>query len=316
MKTTRVMLGSFFAVAALSAGLPLGAQTIQFITINRAQQMVQTDATTTSADPTVPFTFSAEVDGNSMTASSPLTAASVTFPNSTMQSLTAPNINNSQWKYNAGSYSSLGNLVTAFPSSTYTMSLTGDATHSSYTGTANITLTDPTVSLVATPLLTLTGGAGDGWSGGVYHLDPSHSLTITFNQVFTGSPVAHQGYHYDAAVFGSTNTSAIAQPSGFLHWDPTANAGAGAVAANTAPSFTISAGQLGYGGTYTLESHFDDIQAFTLGALGANAAAGLFEIRTQLTIQTAVPEPSTYAAIFGVVALASVMIRRRRRAAA
>jgi hypothetical protein len=39
---------------------------------------------------------------------------------------------------------------------------------------------------------------------------------------------------------------------------------------------------------------------------------GLFTYRTQLTL-IAVPEPSTYAAIFGVLALAGAVIHRRRR---
>ncbi len=65
-------------------------------------------------------------------------------------------------------------------------------------------------------------------------------------------------------------------------------------------------------GNYTVEIEFNAVNELNIGDFPAPAVA-LFTSRTQFSLQV-IPEPSTYAAIFGAVALAGVMLHRRRLA--
>ncbi|MBI2813234.1 MAG: PEP-CTERM sorting domain-containing protein [Opitutae bacterium] len=83
-------------------------------------------------------------------------------------------------------------------------------------------------------------------------------------------------------------------------------------------TFNPSASNMVLGQTYTLEIEYNLALNTASNLFGGGAGEldlGLFTYRTQLTL-IAVPEPSTYAAIFGGVALAGVMLHRRRRASA
>jgi len=86
-------------------------------------------------------------------------------------------------------------------------------------------------------------------------------------------------------------------------------------------TFTVPALSMTAGNNYTVELSFDDIVGGTnvfayagTGGMSAANYAGVYSAFTKFTIQ-AVPEPSTYAAIFGALALTGVLIRRRRSAA-
>ncbi|MDI1320304.1 MAG: PEP-CTERM sorting domain-containing protein, partial [bacterium] len=76
-------------------------------------------------------------------------------------------------------------------------------------------------------------------------------------------------------------------------------------------TFNPSASSMVAGNTYTLQLEFNLGTNATSNILGfGELDMGLFTYRTNITV-IAVPEPSTYAAILGVVALGGVMIRRR-----
>jgi hypothetical protein len=79
----------------------------------------------------------------------------------------------------------------------------------------------------------------------------------------------------------------------------------------------INAGTLTAGQTYSFElvfvnSVYNDISTIT--SPGADVGLAGYVTIVNFDIQ-AIPEPSTYAAIFGALTLAGVMIHRRRRLA-
>jgi len=77
-------------------------------------------------------------------------------------------------------------------------------------------------------------------------------------------------------------------------------------------SYTINSGTLISGKTYVVEMEFNTATSQSSEYSGAFGAA-LFTSRTHFAIQ-AVPEPSTYAAIIGLVSLAGAAAMRRRSA--
>ena len=80
-------------------------------------------------------------------------------------------------------------------------------------------------------------------------------------------------------------------------------------------TFFIAAGTLTAGQVYDANLRFNNnFINYNTPFSGANGNIG-YTISNDFQIQ-AIPEPSTYAAILGVVALGGVMIRRRRMAAA
>ncbi len=125
---------------------------------------------------------------------------------------------------------------------------------------------------------------------------------MSFNNISSGGS---DQFHYDAQVNGpNANGSG---PSGFL------------TAATAAPNYIIDTSTFVAGQTYTLEVRYDDILSSNSDTYAGNPAnilgAGLYEISSTITLQAAIPESSTYSAIFGAVALAGVMLHRRRRLA-
>ncbi len=88
-------------------------------------------------------------------------------------------------------------------------------------------------------------------------------------------------------------------------------------------TFIIPASSMLAGNNYNVQLNFDNVvggipglQTVATGPLAFVPAqyAGIYNAVTTFTIQ-AIPEPSTYAEIFGAVALAGVVIARRRRVA-
>jgi len=80
-------------------------------------------------------------------------------------------------------------------------------------------------------------------------------------------------------------------------------------------TFNPSASNMVAGNAYILELEYNLAPNAASNLFGAGELdLGLFTYRTKLTL-IAVPEPATYAEIFGVVALVGMMFRRRRQAA-
>lgn len=301
MKTMRALAISAGAILAAASAW---AQTIQFVNVTRRANYVQTTDSTISsgtlvADPTTPFLFRAAVEGdNFTTGSAPLTAASYTKPGG----VSTPLIFNSggkHWIWDDTTQTSMANLNSAYGVGSYAFNLTGTPS-----GPSSVTVSSFAGSLLATPVFTLSGGS---WSGGSYVINSASTLTINMNPIFTGSPAGTQGYHFDSQISGPTY---INGPQGFANYDPTTPTALPAV--TTPPTWTVNPGTL-IAGTYTIDVSYTDIQNYAKVYTTFNSAS-LLEYRTAVNL-TVIPEPSTYAAIFGAVALAGVMLVRRRRTA-
>jgi hypothetical protein len=80
-------------------------------------------------------------------------------------------------------------------------------------------------------------------------------------------------------------------------------------------SFVINANTLTAGQTYTASLQFNNNSIdYGVALAGANGNVGYSVINEfQILAVSAIPEPSTYAAIFGALALTGVVIHRRRR---
>jgi hypothetical protein len=311
MKTTRVRLGSFFAVAALSAGLPLGAQTIQFFVVGKEQRFDQTNTATVNPravdvpNNQYPWRIFTDINGSGLTSTTPaaLLTNVVTTPSgsSTTNYSVAWDTSGNQWKYRAG-FSTQAGLDAAYANGTYGVSVNSGA------GTFNLPL-GATNHYPNTPIATLTGG---NWVGGVYQFNPANTLTIssgTYNTDFLYSTarieIGINGNSYNFQL-----DKGVGSTTPFLSTDTM-----GSILASLPPATFISGNTYNVDISYNYATSFADISsAFGQVANSANGVT-IFGATTSFTIQ-AVPEPSTYAAIFGVVALAGVMIRRRRRAAA
>ncbi len=205
----------------------------------------------------------------------------LTIPSGTGSTTMTYNAGGPKWSVNA-SFASQAALDAAYGNGNYGLT--------AYSQTVSpISLTGDLYP--SAPLASLSGGGTI--AGGILNWDPSQSLTITIS-----GTVDHMGIDVNG-----TNFSGGVDDFGV-----------------TTESFTIGAGSMLAGNSYNVELDFDKIVGGSLSKVGSgtlNGAnfAGVYSADTFFTINavSAVPEPSTYAAIFGAVALAGVMLRRRRQ---
>ncbi|MBA4137212.1 MAG: hypothetical protein C0518_07840 [Opitutus sp.] len=293
---TPLILASFTAATAWS-------QVVDFVSVSFRQQMVQTGTATVGLSSGTPFTFRAGVDGNNLGQTSPISAATITPPSGSPLSLTASLFGgNYEWEYVSGGYSTLNDLLVAFPANggSYTLALTGTPN-----GNTGIVVPGFSSTVLQAPVLTLSGGT---WNGGVYQLTPGSGLGVEFNSPFSSSPGGTDAFHYYVDANGNFNGS-ITTPEGFLNYNSeTSSSVSGSIS-----TFNIGASSFNAGQSYTFLVSYEQILSWDATAYGnAVTAVGLFEIRTSFTVQ-AIPEPSTYAALFGAVGLLGVVAQRRRR---
>ena len=113
-------------MAAMAAAWESAQAQVQFIVVGKTQSFNQTSVAAPTAAANG-FSFEASVDGSGMTATSPLTAVTVSGPSLTNQPLTPPNpgIGSSSWKYKVSGYASQAALDAVRPNGNYTMTLTG-----------------------------------------------------------------------------------------------------------------------------------------------------------------------------------------------
>lgn len=297
-----IVLSAAFAILAATAT----AQTVNYLLVQYGEAHTQTDGSTAAANSS-PYAFRANIDGDSMTGSNPLSAATISLPGGSPTDTLA--FSDNEWKYKSGAYGTSAALMADFPTGSYTFHLTGS---SPANGDFAVTMSNPfsPAADLATPLLSLTNGT---WSGGQFLVtDVSQPIMVSFNGAFTGSPGAQQGYHFDSNLNG--NSTYVDGPEGFLNYDPTTKSSA----PQTISNWTIPANTLVNGQTYTIQVTYD-IMLSGDPTLSDNSglAVTMLERSTQLTLATAaaVPEPATYALIAGLlVLLGAAGLRRRQKA--
>jgi hypothetical protein len=179
---------------------------------------------------------------------------------------------------NAFAYATSGALNTAFADGDYSMQINTSG------GLQNITLFSLTGSVYPNvPEIT-----GATWSGGkLFISDPTQAYTLNFT-AFSGMGGGDKIMLGIDDVFDTSSTSSVT-------------------------SFIIPANSFTFGQTTSGELNFAkviDTDTSIAGATGFTAYVSILSFQIQV-----IPEPSTYAAIFGGLALAGVMIHRRRRAA-
>ncbi|MDI1320305.1 MAG: PEP-CTERM sorting domain-containing protein [bacterium] len=274
MKTMRSFLVLFVSLA-FAAGL--SAQTLTGFGVIKTNGVTQTVNGTSTLSGTA---ISAYVFGSSSSLSgtytfTPPAGGTVTTP----QTLTG---NSSSVNFDAG-YADVTTLNNAYANGIYSMALPNSLTPTSWS------FTQPLMgnAYPNAPLVTGT------WSGGLLQVDPTQNYTLTFAP-FGGFLV--NGTHGDSI-------SLSIEDSGFsqVHSDFSN------VSVNT---FLITAGTLTAGQTYNVSLRFNN-NYIDYGAIGSANGSVSYTTENSFQIQ-AIPEPSTYAAILGVVALGGVMIRRRR----
>lgn len=279
MKTTRVLLALF---SAMTAAIIASAQTVNFLIVEMRHEYNQTDNSTT-AEAATPWTFRAAVEGPSGAGNiSGITAPTLTLPSGTGSTTMTYQVDDSSWVVE-NSYGLEATMNSAYGLGNYSLTALGQTV-------SPISLTGGTYP--AAPLATnLSGGT---IVGGILSWNVASALTITITGTADHMGVWVGGLNYDGGTesFGTGSRS---------------------------HTFTVPALSMTAGNNYTVELSFDDIVGGTnvfpyagTGGMSAANYAGVYSAFTKFTIQ-AVPEPSTYAAIFGALALAGAMIHRRRR---
>jgi hypothetical protein len=296
MKSTRALVYSLFT-AALIAGVQVAAQTINNGIISYTYVTTQQSAGAPVGASATPYSFQAFIEGSGITNSN--LPASVTLPDTTNIPLVFNSGNGGRMVFQSASYSDVGALQTAFPNSDinsgphYTLSANSQS--------PSLDLADVTQSHMLLPTVTLTGGS---WNVGTgqYDFNPTNPLGISFNAISDLGTGDTDQYHFDYSFNGTNADGSGGQ--GFL------GGGGQITAVNDVQSFYNFQFEPG---TYTLEVGYDDLFSLDPNGFGSGQiAAGLYEVRSTISLN-AIPEPSTYAAILGAVALAGVVVHRRRR---
>jgi len=294
MKTARRFLAVVFATLVI---VGLAQAQVNFYVIEKAQVYVQTSSATPSAHPTVPFLFSAQIEG---TAIGSIPQHAFTLPGIPGSPINIPPTSDpatrKQYQQN---FTDKGVMDTAFPNGAYLFDVDTVLDVSlTLAGTGNVDLYPSVIPKV----IGMTNGAF--WNGsGQLMIDPTLGTTLTlstfteYNSLLGGQVGAHIG-----AFFYSTS-------------GPFTQINQEAFTFNSDPSFnTFVIGALTPGDTYQFEMEFNVATTFNNTSLGGAKGVALFTDR-MIFDAVAIPEPSTYAAIFGALALAGVMIVRRRRTA-
>ncbi len=287
MKTMRVLFvfaGAFFAAAFMSG------QTISEFLIAYLNDNYQTqDGSTASGDlqnqtDTDAYGIFAQVTGTGLSGTYSFTPQGGSPTNiSTVET-------GSLVFENAFAFATTTALFTAYPEGNFSMAIPN--TNPGGADTAPDSITGFALSGGSFPNVTMiTGGT---WSGDKLLIDPTQNYTLNFS-AFSG--------------FGAGDKISF-------HIDGSGSDGHEVESTSSVTSFLISAGDfvLANGNTTSADLAFINGISTNTDISGATGSTAYVTILS-FTIQ-AIPEPSTYAAIFGGLALAGVMIQRHRRKAA
>ncbi len=312
MKTTR--WGFVVAFATLLAAGVAQAQ-VQFVFVEKMVVFTQTSELAPSVAAGTPYQFKFEINGTGLSGYGTPQAVEITTT-ATGSGVSGPvgtsyTINGSEesWKTAPLNYTSLGLMDADFANGVYGLNVNNTA--------FNLTLgggLGPYTSgfPAAAPMLTgLSAGDFDGSGNLKINLGLS-SYTFTLN----GLPGYSSGGHVGIFINSVSDPAFISggNPGGYVQGEAI-KFGVMNDPELTFLTFNPSASNMVLGNTYTLELEYNLAPNAASNLLGAGELdLGLFTYRTTVSL-IAVPEPATYAEIFGVVALAGLMFRRRRQTA-
>lgn len=270
-RSCRTCVMTLFAATAGAAF----AQTVQFVTVGRHIEYVQTSATDVKVNPQPqaplyggPYGFSVNVEGVNVGAlaapivSGPFnTAALGSFFNNGRLVF---NTSDGSWRLgfpNANDFGSptLADLDSKFGNGTYTVTVAGVPVPLNLSGNA----------YPNAPVLTLTGGY---WSNGVYMLDADKPLTIT-TSAFTG-----YGSHVDDRI--EVGAEGFGEIGRFASQVPGSN-----IASFTVPGSTFTAGK-----TYNVGANFAAVvDKRSVAALPASFNAAFYLVSTVAKVLVSPP---------------------------
>ncbi len=303
MKSTRVLLALILAMAAATIA---SAQTISIVILDRSANYIQTTAGSSSLASSTPYSAEVFMNGANLNL---ISSFSFKKPGDATTVYSGVQ-DGSEWQAPASGnmFSTMSALNTAFGAGGYTISISrtvgGPYADSTLTMTNLVGTTND--GLPNTPFVIATQNSNPvTWSGGKMLVDPTLALTIT-TTTFSTNYTNGQG-RVGVGVFGSIpdqEASNETSPGSFIF---SGNSAQLVIAANT-----FAAGQF-YSGDMEFNNLIGSLVDLS-GTYGGSAKGiTIYSAFTSFQIQ-AIPEPSTYAAIFGALALAGVMIHRRRRA--
>jgi hypothetical protein len=290
MKTMRVL---FVFAGVLGTAAVVQGQT-NIIGLLKIQEMTTSDGSTTSPTAVNQYSFEAFINRTIHNGSE---TVSSTVPGTSSGSINYTYASGDGWEFSqdftAGSAAAAkAAMDAAFNNGDYTIS----AAPGSVTLTLGASDTYPGV-----PLFTVSNGSFTPfWSGNKLMVDGSQTLTITSTTFTPGLGFVSGSSLVSVGVEGGTNDidiftntfSDMTQDSTFVN---------------------VTSGNLLAGETYNGSVEFIRWTEIDAGVSisGVTGLAG-FSVITSFQIQ-AIPEPSTYATIFGALALAGVAVHRRRK---
>lgn len=316
MKTARRFLVVVFA-SVLIAGLAQAQ--VQFVLVEKQVQFTQNSEATPSLASGTPYSFHFGVVGGA-TSISGLSSVQITTTATgsgvgsvVLSSGTNYNASDNEWKSDTAVYSTLtgvGSLDAAYANGVYALNVNATSFNITLGGGAG-PYTDgyPAAAPMVSGL-----SASDFNGSGQLKIDLSlSSYTFTLN----GLPGYSSGGHVGMFIEGVNEASFVSgtNPSGNVQAESMYFFPFKTDAEVTFLTFNPSASTMVAGNSYTLELEYNLAPNAGANALGVNEFdLGLFTYRTTVSL-IAIPEPSTYAAILGALALAGVMFVRRRRTA-
>lgn len=273
MRTLLVFAGTFFAAAFVSG------QAIDLYGVVKLYDVTQTGNSAPTPGAT-PYGFNAFADGSGISG-----VYTVTYPGGTAtpnpKTLTNE-IDGSSFE-DGFAYADIAAVNAAYHNGLYSMAIPNGGTAQSVSGLNMTGDIYPDAPMI-------TGGT---WSGGKLLLDPTINNTINFT-AFTLS----------SGSFGAGDKIFLSSEDDY-----------DAASSTAVTSFVINSGVLTAGQTYNFELVFVNavyLDTTTLTSSGGNIGLAGYVTIVNFDIQ-AIPEPSTYAAIFGGLALVGVALRRRRQ---
>jgi len=293
-----------FLTAVVTASLSAfgGATgTVSFIVLSKEHDFIQTGPSTVADDPSHPFRLGVDVSGTNESAgfpSSPNQIASTPAGSgiSGPLALVAPDSFNNQWQFKSSSFSDAASLNAAFAAGTYSLQIGGQSfgLNIPVGNSGNNFLFPDTPTVTATNATWLPDGT-------LFYDERNGPLTLTSNTFATNAgTTVHLGINVDPS---------NGQPGGFADFSPQAF---GSGSSSISQTF-LNPSEFVDGTTYQVQLEFDNIVdgPYALGgALTGGQDVATYTTRTTFNMEV-IPEPSTYAAIAGILSLSLAVWRRR-----